>query len=109
MNRISSSARCCSGSNGAEVGVEERRAAVGVELVVDREVREVEEDVAHARVLPVDDPDAPAVVDEVRVEEVVVTRALRRGAAQLLDAPGELPRPGVRRRTSAPRSNAVVR
>ena len=79
--------------------------------MVDREVREVEEHVAHPRVLPVDDPDSPAVVDEVRVEEVVVARPLWRGAAQLLDPPCDLPRPGVRGRhlgAAIERRRAVV-
>src|SRR5256884_9756973 len=40
----------------APVGGEELALAVVVELVVDGEVAEVEEGIAHARVLPVDDP-----------------------------------------------------
>src|SRR5438093_10232087 len=42
--------------------------------MVRAEVAEVEERIAHPGIFPVDDPDAPAVVDEVRVEQVVVTR-----------------------------------
>src|SRR5436189_2911801 len=53
-----------------------QKLAVGlpVELVVDAEVAQVEERVAHARVFPVDDANAPPVVDEVRIQQVVVTR-----------------------------------
>ena len=60
----------------AEVGAQQLLDRRVLELVVAREVGEVEEDVAHPRVLPVDDPDPAAVVDEVRVQEIVVTRAL---------------------------------
>src|SRR2546429_9679688 len=42
----------------AAIRGEERTLAVVVELVVDGKVAEVEEGVAHARVLPVDDPQA---------------------------------------------------
>ena len=56
----------------AAVRREQLRTTFLVELVVDREVRKIEERVAHARVLPVDDPQPLAVVDEVGVEEVVV-------------------------------------
>ena len=82
----------------AEVRLEQRLAAVAVELVVDREVREVEEDIAHARVLPIDDPEAPAVIDEVRVEKVVVTGTLGECTPRPLDAPRDLARPRVARR-----------
>jgi hypothetical protein len=58
--------------------------------VVDGEVREVEEGVAHAGVLPVDDPETPSAVDEVRVQEVVVARAGRDAGAAALDPVGEL-------------------
>ena len=64
------------GSHLAEVGAQQLLDRRVLELVVAREVGEVEEDVAHPRVLPVDDPDPAAVVDEVRVQEIVVTRAL---------------------------------
>src|SRR5947199_238142 len=50
----------------APVGGEELALAVLVELVVDGEVAEVEEGIAHAGVLPVDDPEPIAVGDEVR-------------------------------------------
>ena len=57
--------------------------------MVDAEVAEVEERVAHPRVLPVDDPDPRAVVDEVGVEQVVVARPEleRGGQAGQLDPP----------------------
>ena len=56
------------------VGGEQRAVLVVAEAVVDGEVAEVEVAVAHARVLPVDDPQAPAVVEEVGCEVVVVAR-----------------------------------
>ena len=58
----------------AEVGLEQLRLLVVVELVVDREVAEVEPAVAHPRVLPVDQLDALAVAQEVRGQQVVVGR-----------------------------------
>ena len=63
-----------------------------VELVIDREVREVEEAVTHPRVLPVDDAEALAIVQEVRVQEIVVARDGRVGRASLLDPRGDLVR-----------------
>jgi hypothetical protein len=65
------------------------------ELVVDREVGEVEETVAHAGVLPVDDPDASSVVDEVRIQEVVVARREPRWASRSFDRIGDVLRPDV--------------
>ena len=73
-----------------DVGLEQRVAGFLVEPVVDAEVREVEEDVTHPGVLPVDDPQSVAVVDEVRIEEIVVARTLRRGPAEMLDPTCEL-------------------
>src|SRR5687768_11096654 len=73
------------GSRLAEVFLQQRAVLVLAELVVDGEVREIEEDVPHARVLPVDDADARAVVDEVGIEEVVVARPQRLRAASVLD------------------------
>jgi len=58
-----------------EVGGEEDLVLLGVQVVVDAEVAEVEERVAHAGVLPVDNPDPLAVVDEVGVQKVVVAWA----------------------------------
>ena len=108
MKRMSSSARRVLGSQPRRSRPRAaRRARVRVELVVDREVREVEEAVAHARVLPVDDPEPLAVVEEVRVQEVVVARHRRarrprrsRSAARSR-APSRTPR-GSRRRARAP-------
>ena len=57
-----------------------------VELVVRGEVREVEVRVAHAGVLPVDDPEALAVVNEVRAQQVVVTGAEPRRRSARLDS-----------------------
>ena len=74
MNRIRSSVAEVRCGRLTRVCDQQRRTSVLVELVVDREVGEVEERVAHAGVLPVDDPDRGAVVDEVRVEQVVVAR-----------------------------------
>ena len=96
MNRISAERAESSVPTLAEVRVQERLVVVLVELMVDREVREVEEEVAHAGVLPVDDPDALAVEDEVRVQEVVVagtTLRCRRGLARSASACSL--RPGV--------------
>jgi hypothetical protein len=49
--------------------------------------------VAHPRVLPIDDPDALAVIDEVRVEQVVVAgpELDRVGQERLFDQPADLP------------------
>ena len=74
----------------AAVTVEQRSLAVRIQLVVDGEVREVEVRVAHAGVLPVDDPRPLAVVDEVQGEEVVVARHQRAAAARGLDAVGDV-------------------
>src|SRR6202521_5255889 len=52
--------------------------------MVDGQVGKIEEAVAHARVLPVDDPDL-AVVQEVGVEKVVVARHLVLGTASTTD------------------------
>ena len=69
----------------------EQAAVVRVaELVVDGEVREVEEPLVHARVLPVDDPHALAVGDEVRG-----SRSLWQGRTR---ARGRSPRPRSARR-----------
>ena len=80
----------------AAVRAKEPALALLVELVVDGEVPEVEERVAHACVLPVDDPRAAAVVDEVRVQEVVVTRARVSEGAPPLDHIGDRFGPVVR-------------
>ena len=69
----------------AEVAAQKLVVLLFGELVVDGEIRQVEEDVAHARVLPVHDPQAFAVEDEVRVEQVVVTRDGRLWSARTLD------------------------
>ena len=58
----------------AEVDTEELFLLRQGEAVVDREVGEVEVAVAHARILPIDDPHPAPVPDEVRGKEVVVTR-----------------------------------
>ncbi len=72
----------------AEVGVEQRVALGLRQLVVDGEVREVEEPVAHAGVLPVDDPDPGRRADEVGVQQVVVARLRRPGAERAFDLVG---------------------
>ena len=54
-----------------EIGAQQPPVVIDVELVVDREVRQVEEPVAHPGVLPIHNPDRP-VVEEVGVEQVVV-------------------------------------
>ena len=62
MNRISVQRVEVVARQLAEVRPSSSRLLVRAELVVDGEVREVEEAVAHARVLPVDDPEPRAVV-----------------------------------------------
>jgi threonine dehydratase len=59
----------------AKVGAQQALLGVGVEAVVDREVAEVEQTVAHARVLPVDQQHAPAIwlANDVLSKQVVVT------------------------------------
>ena len=100
MKRMSSSACDVCAPNLPEVRDEQRLAPGRIELVVDREVREVEEAVAHARVLPVDDAQPLAVIQEIRVQEVVVTRQrARRLRVSARSA----------RRSRAPRSNASAR
>src|SRR2546421_1229635 len=79
----------------AAVRGEERVLGLLVELVVDREVPEVEERIAHAGVLPVDDPRAAAVGDEVRVQEVVVAGPGSDAGAPPLDGFGDLLRLAV--------------
>ena len=71
--------------------------------MVDREVRQVEERVAHARILPVDDHEALAVVDEVGVEQVVVTRARLLPGPPLGDPAGQVV--GVRERIGRRRAS----
>ena len=56
----------------AEIGREQFPVLFVAELVIDGEVGQIEEAIAHARVLPVDDADALPVVDEIRVQQVVV-------------------------------------
>ena len=75
----------------AVVGEQQHLVLVGRELVVDAEVAEVEERVAHPGVLPVDDPDPCPVVDEVGVEQVVVAgpQLERRREAGELDPPAD--------------------
>ena len=90
MKRISVSLRSCSAVTVPKYAQGARPSLVR-EVVVDGEVGEVEVDVAHARVLPVDDSDPAAVVDEVR-QQVVVAGALGDRAARTLDEPGCLPR-----------------
>ena len=82
---------------GGAVGLEQRALAVLVERVVDREVRQVEERVAHPGVLPVHDPDPLAVVDEVGRQQVVVT-------GDHAAPPHGEPRSGARARAPANRS-----
>ena len=68
----------------AEVGGHQHPVLIDVELLVGRQVAQVEEAIAHTRVLPIHDPDL-AVVEEVGVQEVVVAGNLRLRAARLLD------------------------
>src|SRR6478672_209830 len=78
-------------SDRAVVCREQHLVLVGRELVIDAEVAEVEERVAHPGVFPVDDPDAASVVDEVGIEQVVVARPEldRSGEQRTLDPPAD--------------------
>ncbi len=67
-----------------EVGGQQEAVLLQPEVVIDRKVRQVEEPVPHACVLPIDDADV-AVVDEVGVQQVVVARHLRLEAASAAD------------------------
>ena len=58
-------------------------------LVIDGEIAEVEEAIAHPRVFPIDDSDDGAVIDEVRVEQVVVAEHRRLLTDRLLDGKGQ--------------------
>ena len=87
---MSSSASTSAVRHTAEVRLEQRLALRRVELVVDGEVREVEEAVAHSRVLPVDDAETLAVVQEVGVQEIVVTRDRSVGGTSLRDSSSDL-------------------
>ncbi len=84
----------------ARVGLQERRVAVRVQLVIDREVAEIERRVAHSGVLPVDDPKPVSIVDEVGVQQVVVAgpKLHRRGQAGQLDPARDRPGEVVLRR-----------
>ena len=64
---------------GAEVRLEERSLGRVVEPVVGRQIAEVEVAVVHPRILPVEDHQSLAGADEVRREQVVVTRHARLG------------------------------
>jgi hypothetical protein len=86
----------------AEVAAQQLVVGFGPELVVDREVREVEEDVAHPGVLPVDDPEPSVVDDEVRAEEIVVARPPVLWPAHARDPRGDLGRKFVGIRNANP-------
>ncbi len=114
------------GSDRAVVGRQQDLVLVRRQLVVDAEVAEVEERVAHPGVFPVDDPDPRPVVDEVGVEQVVVARPEldRVGQEGALDpAPdgrraartragsgrrGPSPAPGTPRRSGAARTGPGI-
>ena len=59
-----------------EVEAQQRLLRRGRQAVVDGEVPQVEEEIAHAAVLVVDDPHVVAVEQEVRVQQVVVARTI---------------------------------
>src|SRR5713101_642659 len=65
--------------------------------MVDGEIAEVEEAIAHAGVFPVDDANRRAVVDEIRVQQIVVAEHGRLGPKRALDVDGDGPCPLVRR------------
>ncbi len=74
---------------GSAVGREQLAVAGVVQPVRDGEVREVEGGVTHAGVLPVDDPEPLAGVDEVRRQQVVVARNERDRPRRRLDPVGD--------------------
>ena len=88
------------GEAAAAVGLEQRDLGVGLEVVVGGEVREVEVRVVHPRVLPVEDPQPRAVVEEVRGQQVVVAGHAR-AAEHRLDRVGGGPQLGIRGRDRA--------
>ena len=69
----------------AEVVAQDRLVAPVRQLVVDREVRQVEEGIGHPRVLPVEDADR-AVMEHVGVQQVVVAEHAGAERAGRLDA-----------------------
>src|SRR3954447_11548524 len=71
----------------AEVGLQQLRVVGDVESVHRREVAEVEERVAHARVLPIDEPQPLPVVEEVGRQQVVVAQRGLERRQRTLDAP----------------------
>src|SRR5438876_6594608 len=82
-------------ANLAVVGIDQPRVLLWRKLVIDAEVAQVEERVAHPRVLPIYDPDPLSVVDEVGVEQVVVAGPQLNGRLQegALDAARGFVRP----------------
>src|SRR6266566_9846706 len=56
----------------AEVGVQEKLALFLVQRLVDGKVSQVEEEIAHGGVLPVQYPDGAPIVDEIAGEQVIV-------------------------------------
>src|ERR1700719_2825823 len=63
------------------------------ELVVDGQIAEVEEAIAHPGVFPVDDPDRRAVIDKARVQEIVVAEDGGLLPQRALDIEGDRPGP----------------
>ena len=69
-------ARAVRGRDVAEIEPQQQVLRAGGEAVVDREVPQVEEEIAHTAVLVIDDPHVVAVQQEVRVQQVVVARTV---------------------------------
>ena len=69
--------------------------------MVDREVAQIEETITHPGVFPVDDANRRPVVDEVRVQQIVVTGDQRLRSKRAFDVKGDRPRPLDRRRQLA--------
>ena len=99
------------GRTSAFVGVQQGLIGLRRQLVVDAEVAEVEERVAHAGVLPVDDPQPRPVVNEVRVQQVVVAgeRVDRAREQRPLDAAAGIAGTLVGSGIGTPRSAASAR
>ena len=107
MKRMSSSACASLVADLAEVRREQRALAASSSSWLIEKFARSKNAVAHARVLPVDDAQLLAVVEEVRVQEVVVARDGRRRPSA---SPRSAPRPRAPTRTrSGTRPAAIER
>src|SRR2546429_8928605 len=58
----------------AEIITEEQLTLFFVQSLIDGKVTQVEEDVAHAGILPIENPDGVPVINEIAGEQVIVAR-----------------------------------